>query len=233
MNNVYIVLAFLFFATSSKGQQCVGSLKVIIENAEDDGIVVAQMAVYRGEKLVTGGAPDRFGLVDIPTIAPGLYQIEISCIGFESAKRTIHIEPELTTTIGLSLIQEPNAPNDFPMVDSTDGPSLPIRIDLIEDVSKGELPVRSGTRFLLKRALVLVAPNEGEVVSSSTCQRMPIDPFMEGSYIFLEFGSSPSRLTGVPSFVEHHSSLEYMDLLVTSGDIVFLPLKIQESIRNW
>lgn len=80
-----------------------GALKVMIENADEDGIIGAQVAVYQGEKLMTGGATDPFGLAFIPSIVAGEYLVEVSSIGFGRERRVVQIHTNNITSISFRL----------------------------------------------------------------------------------------------------------------------------------
>ena len=68
MRHVYKILLLLLSAFVAQAQVQQGNLKVTITNAEADDIFNAQVAIYDGENLITGGVTDPFGLVLIPSI---------------------------------------------------------------------------------------------------------------------------------------------------------------------
>lgn len=96
-------LTLLLSPFFSQGQSLKGSLKVVIENAEEDELLGAQVALYQGEKLINGAVTDPLGSAVVPDLEPGLYQMEIHSIGFVTEQRVVQVYAKITTSIVLSL----------------------------------------------------------------------------------------------------------------------------------
>lgn len=148
MRNVYKILLLLFSTFVAQAQVQQGTLKVIIANADEAGIIGAQVAIYDGGSLVTGGATDVFGLVSISAIATGTYDVEIKSIGFNTIRkenvvissnniRSIEVTMKESVTeideIVISVDREPLIKESFGGLDSRN----------TEDI--GRLPVRGAT----------------------------------------------------------------------------------------
>lgn len=86
------ILLFSLINSNAAAQISHGSLKVVIDNAEEYEITLAHVIVYQGDKFIQGATPDKFGLCFIAGLDPGAYETRISHVGFEtiSKKLTIH-----------------------------------------------------------------------------------------------------------------------------------------------
>lgn len=86
------ILLFSLINSNAAAQIGHGSLKVVIDNAEEYEITLAHVMVYQGDKFIQGATPDKFGLCFIAGLDPGVYETRISHVGFEtiSKKVTIH-----------------------------------------------------------------------------------------------------------------------------------------------
>ena len=104
MKKIFLIASVVFlFGESAFSQVFQGSLKVVIENAEEDEIIGAQVAVYQGEKLITSGVTDPFGLVLISAIDPGTYTVEVISVGFNTKQHIVEIRSNIISTIGVRL----------------------------------------------------------------------------------------------------------------------------------
>lgn len=90
MRHIYKTLLLLFLSISTAwGQAGTGSIKVIIENSDE--VIGATVQVKDGERLVTGGITDPFGLAVIPGIEPGQYTLIVSYVGYKTVKQPVTV----------------------------------------------------------------------------------------------------------------------------------------------
>lgn len=148
MRHVYKIFLLLLSSFVAQAQVQQGSLKVIIANAEDEGVIGAQVAIYDGETLIKGGVTDPFGLVQIPGIDPGSYDVEISYVGYKTIRkenviissnniRSIEVSMQVSviegTEVVIEIAREPLIKESFGGLDSRSTEEI------------GKLPVRGAT----------------------------------------------------------------------------------------
>lgn len=87
-----LVILLVFIPALSFSQASKGSLKVFIENAQEDDIIGATVQVMDGERQVTGGVTDFEGFLFIPNIEAGTYTVVIRNVNFGEAKFQVTIK---------------------------------------------------------------------------------------------------------------------------------------------
>lgn len=102
------LLNILFLTTIVYAQNSTGTLKVVIENAEEEEIIGAQVVVFQVEKLMSRAVTDPFGVALISSLNPGYCDIQIRYLGFNSIRnKVVEVKPNDTAMVLASLKPHP------------------------------------------------------------------------------------------------------------------------------